>query len=504
MTTMTPAARPPDDESIDFRAYVRIGLRSWWIFLLFAVGGAGAAFTLNEIQTPLYTSSARILVQGSSNPGTVTGSDIQSSRTVADSFVTLVTTRPIIDEAIASAGDPRLASKLSISSDVNMLTITATDANPEQAALIVSSVTDAFIADFLRRQFTQIAQFQATLAQYGLLSDPTLVVAQASTLTALSVVEQAQVPGGPSSPRKRFNLILGIATGLLLSFVFVLIREYYDDRVRSSDELRSLTGFATFGSVPFRRRFDDSAIINGFNSSTPGQDQQIAEAYKFIQTSIEFAAREAGGASVLLITSSGPGEGKSSTAANLAATVANDGKSVVLIDADLRRPTLHRRFGLENHTGLSQLLLGTATMDDAAVETAFPNLSLIQSGPLPPDPPSLLRSHKFGEVLAEAKARADLVLVDTAPILAVTDPMLIAAQVDGVILVVDVQATHRDAVVRSSQLLAQASLNMGGAVLNKSKSNDAGAYSNYRYNYETIESRNGWGSRLKGALRPGR
>ena len=190
------------------------------------------------------------------------------------------------------------------------------------------------------------------------------------------------------------------------------------------------------------------------------------------------------------MTSASPAEGKTTTAINLATSIAREGgSSVVLVDADLRRPSLHRAFDLRERKGLTHLLLGTGTFDGVASPTQVEGLRVIPAGPLPPDPPRLLRSRRMKEVVAELEEKADFVIFDSSPLLAVTDPMLVASLVDGVLLVVDSNHARRELVKIAVQMLQQAQPEMLGAVLNKvAVRSGRGRYGGGYYYHEYAET----------------
>ena len=487
---MTTRAFPPraqfpatdEDEGLDLREYVRIIVRGWWILLLGLLGMALAAFSFSRVQTPIYEATIKILVQGSRTPGPLSGGDLQSSQQLAESFVELVTTRPVMIEVAELTGLPgpdAVGPKITVQIPRSLLEITARDSDPEAAARIANTTGQVFIDGFQRRQLAQIAQFRATLGTYGLEDDLILIAAQAATMTTFSVAEAALPAVSPVSPRTRFNVILGGIAGLFIAGILLFVKEHLDDKIKSPDELRQLTGITTLGSLPYQKTASDSLLLTRDGDSTG----PLTESYKFLQTNLEFAAAEAGSSKTFLITSSGPGDGKSTTAANLAISIAKGGKAVVLVDSDFRRPSLHRLFDLVNGKGLTQVLLGTATLEDALMPTGVPNLRVITAGAIPPDPPTLLRSQRLREIIDQLKEQAEIVLLDSSPLLAVTDPILLASAVDGVLLIVDTASTRREVVSRSAQMLSQANVPVLGAVLNKVKVRGTSGYYYYHYDY---------------------
>ncbi|MBX9969241.1 CpsD/CapB family tyrosine-protein kinase [Priestia aryabhattai] len=204
----------------------------------------------------------------------------------------------------------------------------------------------------------------------------------------------------------------------------------------------------------------------------------VAEQYRTIRTNIQFSNVDQD-IKTIVVTSSGAEEGKSTTASNLATVYAQQGLNVLLIDADLRKPTGHYTFRLENHIGLTNVLTRQSTLAQAVQESEIPHLSVLTSGPIPPNPSELLASAQMAELLKEMKEQFDMVIFDTPPILAVADAQILANQVDGTILVVSSGKTEKDAALKSKELLSNAKGKLLGVVLNNRKVEEG----NYYYYY---------------------
>ena len=216
-------------------------------------------------------------------------------------------------------------------------------------------------------------------------------------------------------------------------------------------------------------------LITNLNPKSP-----ISEQYRTIRTNIQFSSVDEELRSILF-TSSGPGEGKSMTTANIAVTYAQQGKKVLLIDADLRKPTVHYTFRLDNLKGLSNVLVGDVLLEEAIHTTSIDHLDVISSGPIPPNPSELLGSRKMRAILERAKQQYDLVIFDTPPVLAVTDAQIMADFVDGAMLVVRSKVTELDAATRAVEALKPAKARLLGTVLNDREKKG----SNYYYYYGT-------------------
>ncbi|MBA9039381.1 capsular exopolysaccharide synthesis family protein [Bacillus aryabhattai] len=204
----------------------------------------------------------------------------------------------------------------------------------------------------------------------------------------------------------------------------------------------------------------------------------VAEQYRTLRTNIQFSNVDQD-IKTIVITSSGAEEGKSTTTSNLATVYAQQGLKVLLIDADLRKPTGHYTFRLENHLGLTNVLTRQSTLAQAVQESEIPHLSVLTSGPIPPNPSELLASAQMAELLKEMKKQFDMIIFDTPPILAVADAQILANQVDGTILVVSSGKTEKDAALKSKELLSNAKGKLLGVVLNNRKVEEG----NYYYYY---------------------
>ena len=206
----------------------------------------------------------------------------------------------------------------------------------------------------------------------------------------------------------------------------------------------------------------------------------ISEQYRTIRTNVQFSFVDKTMRS-LMVTSAGPGEGKSTTAANLAIVFAQQGKKVLLIDADLRKPTVHYTFQLNNYMGLTNVLTNSAPLLPSCQETKVENLYVLTSGPIPPNPAELLSSKAMEQCIQQLYNEFDLLIFDTPPVLAVTDAQILANQCDGTILVVESGETEIEAAVKAKELLEAANAKLLGVVLNKRKHREGGYYYYYRY-----------------------
>ena len=380
------------------------------------------------------------------------------------------------------------------------------------AALVANVSAQTFIDDLQDRKMAQLAQFQASLSQYGISQDPSIIAAQVATMRTLSILEEA-TPGGRSNPpHKSRDVLLGAVAGLVIAGFAVFALEYFDDSIRDPEELKSLSwlapagttsqGLMPIGSVGYQQLDNGRYPLILYDED---QRSPLAEAYKYVVLNLEFSALEEGRLRTLIITSALPGEGKTTTSMNLAVSMARGGKSVILVDSDLRRPALHTLFGVDGQLGLTNVLLGASTLDEVLMPTSVDGLKLITSGPIPPDSTRVLKSARMAEIIRDVEERTEVVIFDSPPVLAVADPIVMAAQVDGVLIVIDAKNTGREPIRRAAQSIDQSNSSILGAILNKARkpSRRGGYYyyyhDSYSYGGDTAEpARNGRLGRLKG------
>jgi len=302
-----------------------------------------------------------------------------------------------------------------------------------------------------------------------------------SKITPPYVASEAPVPVAPSSPHKTLNAALGLALGLILGVGIAFLREALSDELRGRADFEDHAGVPVLAVIPRVASWRRKSEAKLFAVDQP--KSVVAEAYRTLRTSILFSSMQRG-LHTIMVASANAGEGKSTTAANLAVVLADSGKRVVLISADLRKPRLHRFFGLEGEPGLSNALVGEATVWDALQAPQVENLRVMASGPVPARPTELLQSEGMGELLADLRDVSDFVIIDTSPILPVADALVLAPLVDGILLVADASITTRSAVTHTRELLDQVDAPLVGAVFNDyDPSRDRGGSGYYGYGY---------------------
>ncbi|MCM8732560.1 GumC family protein, partial [Hephaestia sp. GCM10023244] len=303
-------------------------------------------------------------------------------------------------------------------------------------------------------------------------------VSAASGITAsnISVIDEANAPIKPSSPRLLLNLVLALLSGVAVAGVVVFVREQLDDAIRAPEDVERKLDLPTLGAIPVSTSDDLREELALPRSA-------VAEAYNSLRTALLYATPE-GMPPVLFVTSSEAGEGKSTTSYALALGLAKLGKRVVLVDVDLRRPAQHRAFGLPNDDGMSDLLTSQREISSVIRATEIENLSFIPAGPIPPSPTELLGGPRLIAVLEELKRMFDVVIFDGPPVLGLADAPLIASIVGNAVFVIEASRGHRGATKAALRRLNTGHANLLGAVLTKfDPKKTSSPYAHYGYNY---------------------
>ncbi|HXJ23378.1 MAG TPA: polysaccharide biosynthesis tyrosine autokinase, partial [Polyangia bacterium] len=304
------------------------------------------------------------------------------------------------------------------------------------------------------------------------------------------VLERAVVPGVPVRPKPIQNLLLGLVLGLGTGIGLAFLIEALDNTLKTQQDVEQLLGTAVLGLVPVIGAApggEAAQVSDNLRERDLGvfldPKSVAAECCRSIRTNILFMSPDKP-LKIMVVTSPSPQEGKTTTAINLGVTMAEAGSRVLLIDTDMRRPRLHRSFGVPNQTGISTVIVGKASLDEAVKRTDVPNLDVLPCGPVPPNPSELLHTDRFGQVLAQIGKLYDRIILDSPPTSAVTDPAVLGNLADGVILVVKAGETTRDAATHARRQLATAKARLVGVVVNLIDfSNPAYGYEYYYRNY---------------------
>ena len=294
----------------------------------------------------------------------------------------------------------------------------------------------------------------------------------------VAIIDQAETPLGPSSPNHARDIMLALVLGLFLAALMVFLSIQLDDAIRVPEDMETKLGLPLLGIVPQSEGDPQDALLD--------PKSQLSEGYNALRASL-LHSTPAGLPAVLLITSAQPGEGKTTTAQAVSLTLARLGKTVLLVDGDLRRPAIHRVFGVPNERGLSTLLTTLDPLESAVQPSSEPRLSLVPSGPVPPSPTELVASTRFRALIDQMAEKFDVVVIDSPPILGLADAPTMAAMVDGVVFVVEAGRSRRGGLKAALRRLRGMRPNLIGGVLTKFDTTQAAnKYSDYygSHNYE--------------------
>jgi polysaccharide biosynthesis transport protein len=481
--------------------------RKWWVIAT-ALLVLAVSLALSLSQPKKYSATAQLLVQFSGTAVNV-GSGLQVTPTDVQTELQLATSAPVLRVVRSKLGStpPVAASQIA---QTNVITLTAISPTPELAARVANAYATAFVAYtrgvaissltaaetqlrskifFLRKQIKSLQHNPAAASEVSALANQEAVLKEqiaqlevngAVATSGVEFVTPAQAPNSPSSPRPVRDALLGLAAGLMLGLGAAFLRDILDDALSSKELVERLGGAPVLALVPMVsswKQRDQPLVVSAVEPTSPA-----AEAYRSLRTSLQFV-RQAQDLRTLLVTSPTAAEGKSSTLANLGVVFARAGERVVLVSCDLRRPRLGQFFGLEEKSGLTEVLVGRRSLQDALRRVqGYGNLWLLGAGPIPPNPAELLSGPKAREIFAALKANFDLVLVDSPPALPVTDAMVLSKYTDGTLLVVAAGQTRRTELQRTAEKFAQVDVPVVGIVLNQ-VTRQAGYGGGYGYGY---------------------
>lgn len=512
-------------ETLDLRDYVEVLRRRKWTVIATLVIVVATAMTVTFLQTPEYRSEVRIVVAPAGGPTDeailrelVLGErELETQRELARS--TTVAQRTI-DRLELDGVTPRrlLEDRIEVEAvrDTNVLAFRGTALRPIEAAELTQTYAESYLeyrreqamdraldaagdlerrAASIRQRLEEISEEREEAGpdeteafdeeQEALLTQLGQVTSQLATVRATDtfasgggdIIQPAEVPESPYTPQPLRNAALAVVLGLMLGVGLAFLRDFMDDAIRSDDEAVRATGRPVLGHVP---RWGDTEgrgrAIALMKPASPA-----AEAFRTLRTSLRFLAVEHPIRS-LLVTSGQPAEGKTTVAANLAVAAARSGTRVLLVGADLRKPTLHGLFGISGAGGLTEVLAQDVPLVDALRDVGVNNLRIVPSGEIPPNPAELLASARMDGLMAQAAEVADLVIYDGPPLLGVADALEVSPRVDSVLLVVDVGRASRTAVRAAAQRLEGVGAELAGTVMNRIDP-DEGYYGYYYAGY---------------------
>ncbi len=542
---------------MELRRYATLLWRWVWLIGLITILAAGVAWGISLYMVPIYDASTKLMIDQSRNTTASTDYNaVLTSERLAQTYAQTVSAKPVLDKVIAelhlSTDADALSKRVTITvvRDTQLLILKVADPNPQQAEEIADEIVNQFrlqdqtlqasryavSKQALQTELTSIQQdidrtqsslaaiktpvvpgsqamseqdrLDTLLAQYRgsyatlLKSMEDIRLAEAVTANNLVVVEPARADPAPAQPKTLLNVLLGALLGLFLVVGLVVLRDYLDNTVKSADDAERLLDASALGVISAIESTPDRAPLVT-HLSTRGA---VAESYRVMAMNVDFTKVD-GPVRTLLVTSGNPGEGKSTTASNLAITMAQMGKRVILVDADLRKPMLARYFGLPNTQGVTTALIDpTSKAVDYLLPTDVTNMLLLPSGPIPPNSAKLLGSQRMTDLVKELAELADIVIFDSAPALVLADSALLARSCDAALLVIRAGITSTAVATKTQERLLQAGTRMIGFVLNRTTTRDSSYYYAY-YEAESTPQKNtpGWrggGSQGKSRRKP--
>ena len=529
----------PDVQSMQLRDYVSVVRRRKWLIVLSALVVVGSALAVSSIEDPVYEGSARLLLQRES------AFDARGAvePTLVETEIQIIQSEPVREAVRARLGSAPAVTALGVGG-TTVIEVRAQSTNPSRAALITNTYVESYIGfrrqqaidslaalgqevqlkvDALQKDIDELAgRIGAIPACTGtnpppscseresLQKDRDAKVAQLvpfrQRLDQLQVdlslksggaqiVTRAATPTEPIRPRPVRNGLIGLGVGLMFGVALAFVFEHLDDSIKTKDDFERVTrDVPVLGIIPLVGSFKKG---EAYTVAKADPNSAAAEAYRTLRTSIQFVGVNRA-LRTLQITSPSASEGKSTTAANLAVTLARAGRRVIVASCDLRRPRVHDFFGMSNSTGFTSVLLGEAPLN-AAIKPVpgEERLQMLAAGPLPPNPSELLSSRRTGEVFGILREHADIVIVDCPPVLPVTDAAVLSSRVDATLLVITMGSTTRKQLSRALEILHQVDAPIIGAVLNGASTETAYGYADYYYRYERSVNGNGNGSKKR-------
>lgn len=525
---------------MELRHYFQL-LRKWaWLVVLVVALAAGSSYYYSRTIAPSYRADTTLLVGQLQQNASPDPSGVDVATNLAQAYSLLATQPPVLQAAADALNFPDGWQALYFhvqgsASGNQLIKISGTSNDPQLAAQIANEIARqiilqspisaqqkqsedqrAFVSGQQAILRTQIETGQKTLAnldnQQALENDPAKLqdlngrifalqtkidewqknyVSLSALLNTdsgrfLTVLAAAQAPTTPVSPNILQNVLFAALAGLVLAGGAILLLEYLDDTIKSPADIESALAEVNIGSGSRSTLGTITRISNIHKQAdlliaSKHPRSPITEAYRALRTNLRFSGVDATNMA-LLVSSAGPGEGKTTTSTNLAVVFAQGGKRVVIVDADLRRPSLHKFFDLPNNVGLSSLFLDNPPpLDQVIQQTSIQGLRVLTSGAIPPNPAELLDSRKMTDLISQLRAESDLVIFDSPPVLAVADASIIGSHCTGALLVVDAGKTRTELCRHAFETLAKNNVKILGVVLNKVSARRGSGYYYYPY-----------------------
>jgi succinoglycan biosynthesis transport protein ExoP len=448
-------------DPVELHEYLAILRKGWLSILLITALAVAGAMTATLLATPTYQAKSQVFVSvdtGGSTSDLLQGSNFTQNR--VSSYAAMVTSPRVLNPVITFLKLPttsdQLATSITAESPINtvLINITVTDKNPQVASDVANATADSL--------GTQVTALEKPTG-----SQPSPV--------RISTLQMAAVPTVPATPNVKLDLALGLLLGLALGFGLAVLRKALDTKVRSEADVQKITEASVIGRIGYD---DDAPQHPLIVQSSPHSHR--SEAFRRLRTNLRFLDIE-DRPKAIVVTSSLPREGKTTTAINLAITLADSGSRVALVDADLRRPSVAEYMGLEGEVGLTTVLIGQADVQDAIQPWGTGSLDVLPSGEVPPNPSEMLGSRSMANLLEQLSSAYDIVLIDTPPLLPVTDAAILAKITGGALVVAAADSLHRQQLADGLGALDDVGARVFGVVLNRLANKQTDAYSYYDY-----------------------
>jgi non-specific protein-tyrosine kinase len=493
-----------------------------WLIALAAALCAASAYIFSRRTIPVYQTTMRLLVSNPPSQSSIDTTSMISVASMAQTYAQMLTDTPVLDQVMARLGlkmaskDLAKAISVSVVPNTQILAVNVEDTSPGRAVDIANMLGQVFAERMLQMQSqrysatleglqkqvedmgkqindtnalllketdpAQKLELETRLTQYRQLYSNLVMnyeqvrLAEAQTSTSVAVSQPAQLPSSPVRPKTLQNTLLGAVVGMLVAIGGVIIIEALDDTIKDPEEVRRKFGLPILGVIARH------AIIEGKPITQEQPRSPVSESFRSLRTNVTYAAVDTP-LRWIMVTSPTPLDGKTTVCANLGVVFAQGGKKTVVVDGDMRRPMESRRFGLPERSGLSELFLGPLESTNGSEQaTGVAGLKVVGSGALPPNPAELMASKKMIEILDRLSAENDLVLVDTPPVLTVTDAAALAPGMDGVILVAKPGVTKLAAFKQTLEQMQGVGAKVLGVVLNEVEPR-SGKYGHYYHSY---------------------
>ncbi|MEZ4683759.1 MAG: polysaccharide biosynthesis tyrosine autokinase [Caldilineaceae bacterium] len=539
------------DKLLDLKVYARLIWHWAWLIVLCTVVAGGGAYIFSMLSVSVYQASTTLLIDQARDPN-ASYQDILSSERVARTYAELMQRETTMNQVANQFGvDPAILDDVITSitvtplRDTQLIKVVVEGVSPEYVAAVADTLPRVFITEMndvqtqrfdeskrsleeqlntlnseielhqvaiseigqsrtaeeevrLGQMRNELAQYQSSYANV-LRSYEELRLTEVQSTDSIVVVEQAKIPTRPIRPQIMLNTLILALVGAALAVGTIFLIDYLDDRIRSPHDLHSVVNTPILGTIARIQRESSSLLGHSELARTEGliaatqPRHPITEAYRSLRTNLQFSSVDDSLHS-FLVTSATPGEGKTTTASNIAVVLAQSGRSVLLIDADIRKPQQHKIFEQPKTPGLTDALLaGEAPLELFVRETAVENLRILTAGKDAPNPAELLGSQRMQQLVAQLRRQFDVLIFDAPPLLAVTDAQVLAKHTQGVLLVINTEKTPRAMVARAVEALERANARLFGTVLNRMARSARSYYyyyDSYSYYYDEDSDNN--------------